>query len=70
MGGVPSGCLHHVQYITENFRLGISAGSLGVQYWFVKYWLWPVGAAYDISPVDDANKRMPDLSGPADQHRH
>jgi long-chain fatty acid transport protein len=35
--------------------------ALGAQYRFADRWLWSVGAAYDTSPVDDADKRTPDL---------
>ena len=40
----------------------------GAHYRFAEYWLWSVGAAYDISPVDDTDKRMPDL--PLDRQIH
>ena len=35
--------------------------ALGAQYRFAENWLWSVGAAYDTSPVDDADKNSPDL---------
>ena len=35
--------------------------ALGAQYRFTEGWLWSVGAAYDTSPVDDADKVSPDL---------
>jgi long-chain fatty acid transport protein len=35
--------------------------ALGAQYRFAERWLWSVGAAYDTSPVDDADKVTPDL---------
>ena len=35
--------------------------ALGAQYRFAERWLWSVGAAYDTSPVDDADQRTPDL---------
>lgn len=35
--------------------------ALGAQYRFAERWLWSVGAAYDTSPVDDADKLTPDL---------
>ena len=35
--------------------------ALGTQYRFADSWLWSVGAAYDTSPVDDADNRTPDL---------
>ena len=35
--------------------------ALGAQYRFTEGWLWSVGAAYDTSPVDDADQNSPDL---------
>jgi len=35
--------------------------ALGAQYRFTEGWMWSVGAAYDTSPVDDADKVTPDL---------
>jgi long-chain fatty acid transport protein len=35
--------------------------ALGAQYRFAERWLWSVGAAYDTSPVDDADQLTPDL---------
>jgi long-chain fatty acid transport protein len=35
--------------------------ALGAQYRFLPQWLWSVGAAYDTSPVEDDDKRSPDL---------
>ena len=35
--------------------------ALGAQYRFTEGWMWSVGAAYDTSPVDDADKNSPDL---------
>ena len=35
--------------------------ALGAQYRFTEGWLWSVGAAYDTSPVDDADQLSPDL---------
>jgi len=35
--------------------------ALGAQYRFAERWLWSVGAAYDTSPMDDADQRTPDL---------
>jgi long-chain fatty acid transport protein len=35
--------------------------ALGAQYRFAEQWLWSVGAAYDTSPMDVADKRTPDL---------
>ena len=35
--------------------------ALGAQYRFAGRWLWSVGAAYDTSPMDDADKNSPDL---------